>query len=47
VKHISTLVPAEIHVKLVCEALEKGISLQELQRQIIDEHFARLNEDAA
>jgi len=39
-KHISTLVELEVHKKLVNEALDKEISLQELQRRIIDQYYS-------
>ena len=38
-KHISTLIDQETHKKMVNEALDKSISLQELQRQIINQHY--------
>jgi hypothetical protein len=39
-KHISTLVELDVHKKLVNEALDKEISLQELQRRIIDQYYS-------
>jgi len=46
-KHISTLVELEVHKKLVNEALDNEISLQELQRRIIDQYYSQQEKEKA